>query len=157
MALARLRVTVARIEELRHAGRSSADLASRQAALERQIRDHYRRQPHNGAADPPPAVAVADLAAALGEAALVEFISLDGDLHAVTVVDGRARLQRVGALDPLRDLIDHSAFALRRLARHHVSEASRAAAVTMVRYAAAQLDTTLLDPLASQIDGRRWS
>jgi tetratricopeptide (TPR) repeat protein len=153
-ALGRLRVTVAKIEELRHAGRSSADLASRQAALERQIRDHYRRQPHNGAADPPPAVSVADLAAALGEAALVEFISLDGDLHAVTVVDGRARLQRVGALDPLRDLIDHSAFALRRLARHHVSEASRAAAVTMVRYAAAQLDTTLLDPLASQIDGR---
>ena len=153
-ALGRLRVTVAKIEELRHAGRSSADLASRQAALERQIRDHYRRQPHHGAADPPPSVSVADLAAALGEAALVEFISLDGDLHAVTVVDGRARLQRVGALDPLRDLIDHSAFALRRLARHHVSEASRAAAVTMVRYAAAHLDTTLLDPLASQIDGR---
>ena len=153
-ALGRLRVTVAEIRELRHAGRPSADLVGRQAALERQIRDHCRRQPHSGAADPTPAVSVADLAAALGEAALVEFIQFDGELHAVTVVDGRARLQRVGALDPLRNLIDHSASALRRLARHHVSEASRAAAVTMLRYAAAQLDTTLLGPLAGQIDGR---
>jgi len=153
-ALGRLRVTVAKIEELRHAGRPSADLVSRQAALERQIRDHCRRQPHSGAADPAPAVSVADLAAALGEAALVEFIQLDGELHAVTVVNGRARLQHVGAVDPLRNLVDHSAFALRRLARHHVSEVSRAAAVTMVRYAAAQLDSTLLDPLADQISGR---
>ena len=153
-ALGRLRVTVAKIEELRHAGRPSADLVSRQAGLERQIRDHCRRQPHSGAADPAPAVGVADLATALGEAALVEFIQLDGDLHAVTVVNGRARLQHVGAVDPLEDLVDHSAFALRRLARHHVSEASRAAAVTMVRYAAAQMDSALLDPLADQIGGR---
>ena len=153
-ALGRLRVTVAKIEELRHAGRHSADLVGRQAALERQIRDHYRRQPHSGIADPTPAVSVADLAAALGETALVEFIQLDGELHAVTVVDGRARLRHVGALDPLRNLIDHSASALRRLARHHISEASRAAAVTMLRYAAGQLDATLLDPLSGQVDGR---
>ena len=153
-ALGRLRVTVAEIEELRHAGRPGADLVSRQAVLERQIRDHCRRQPHSGAADPAPAVSVADLAAALGEAALVEFIQFDGELHAVTVVDSRARLQRVGVLDPIRNLIDLSASALRRLARLHVSEASRAAAVAMLRYTAAQLDTALLDPLAGQIDGR---
>ena len=153
-ALGRLRVTVAELEELRHAGRHSADLAGRQAVLERQIRDQYRRQPHSGIADPTPAVSVADLAAALGEAALVEFIQLDGELHAVTVVDGRARLWYIGALDPLRDLIDHSASALRRLGRHHVSEASRAAAVTMLRYAGGQLDTTLLEPLAGQVGAR---
>jgi tetratricopeptide (TPR) repeat protein len=153
-ALGRLRVTVAKIEELRRAGRDRADLVGRQAALERRIRDHYRRQPHSGVADPIPAVSVADLAAALGEAALVEFIQLDGELHAVTVVDGRALLQHVGARDPLRNLVDHSASALRRLARHHVSEASRTAAITMLRYAAGQLDTTLLDPLEGQVDGR---
>jgi CHAT domain-containing protein len=154
LALGRLRVTVAEIEELRHAGRPGADLVSRQAVLERQIRDQCRRQPHSGVADPAPAVSVPDLAAALGEAALVEFIQLDGKLHAVTVVDGRARLQRVGVLDPIRNLIDLSASALRRLARHHVSDASRAAAVAMLRYTAAQLDTALLDRLAGQIDGR---
>jgi CHAT domain-containing protein/tetratricopeptide (TPR) repeat protein len=153
-ALGRLRITVAKIEELRRAGRHSADLVGRQAMLERQIRDHYRRQPHSGVADPIPAVSVADLAAALGEAALVEFIQLDGELHVVTVADGRARLQHVGALDPLRDLVDHSASALRRLARHYVSEASTTAAVTMLRYTAGQLDTTLLDPLADQVDRR---
>jgi tetratricopeptide (TPR) repeat protein len=153
-ALGRLRVTVAKIEELRRAGRHSVDLVARQAALERQIRDHYRRQPHSGGADPTPAVSVADLAAALGEAALVEFTQLDGELHAVTVVGGRVRLRRLGALAPLRDLIDHSAAALRRLARHQVSEASRAAASTMIRHAARQLDAALLDPLADQVDGR---
>jgi len=153
-ALGRLRVTVARIEELRRAGRHSAELVSRQAALERQIRDNYRRQPHSGATDPTPAVSVPDLAAALGEAALVEFTQLDRELHAVTVVEGRARLQRLGVIDPLRNLVDHSASALRRLGRHHVSEASRSAAVTMLRYAGRQLDTALLDPLAAQIDGR---
>jgi CHAT domain-containing protein len=153
-AMGRLRVTMAKIEELRRAGRPSGDLVGRLAALERQIRDHYRRQPRSGAADPTPAVSVADLAAALGEAAFVEFTQLDGELHAVTVVDGRARLQHLGALDPLRNLVDHTASALRRLARHQISEASRAAAVTMLRYTAGQLDTALLDPLAGQVDGR---
>ncbi len=153
-ALGRLRVTVARSEELRHAGRYSADLTSRQAALERQIRDHYRRQPHSGVADPAAAVSLAELAAALADAALVEFVQLDGELHAVTVVDGQARLRHVGPLEPLRHLIDHSASALRRLGRHRQSEASRSAAVTMLRYAGGQLDTVLLDPLAAQIGGR---
>jgi tetratricopeptide (TPR) repeat protein len=153
-ALGRLRVTVFQSEELRHQGRYSAELAGRQAALERQVRDHYRRQPSSGIADPSPAVPVTDLSAALGEAALVEFVQLDGELHAVTVVGGRTRLAHVGPLDPLRNLIDHGASALRRLARHNVSEASRAGAVTMLRHVGGKLDTTLLDPLAGHLDGR---
>jgi tetratricopeptide (TPR) repeat protein len=153
-ALGRLRVTVFQSEELRHEGRYSAELAGRQATLERQIRDHYRRQPSSGIADPAPAISVTDLSAALGEAALVEFVQLDGELHAVTVIDGRTRLTNVGPLEPLRNRIDHSASALRRLARHNVSEASRGAAVTMLRQAGGQLDAALLDPLAAQVDGR---
>jgi tetratricopeptide (TPR) repeat protein len=154
-ALARLRVTVAELEKLRHAGRHSARLTSRQASLERQIRDHCRRQPPRSAGgDPAPAVPVTGLAAALGEAALVEFIQLDGVLYAVTVVGGRARLQRAGALDPIRDLVEHAAFALRRLARYRASDGSKAAAISVLRHTAGRLDAMLLRPFERQLDGR---
>ena len=154
-ALGRLRVTVAELEELRHEGRYSADLAGPSGRA--RTPDPRPLPPAASARESltlPRRSRSTDLSAALGEAALVEFVQLDGELHAVTVVDGRARLQHVGALEPLRNLIDHSASALRRLGRHHVSEASRAAAVTMVRYAGRQLDTPLLDPLAGQLGGR---
>jgi CHAT domain-containing protein/tetratricopeptide (TPR) repeat protein len=153
-ALTRLRVTVAEIEERGRAGRSSAALVGRQAALERQIRDHCRRQPRGSPGDPVPPVSVTGLAAALGEAALVEFIQLDHTLHAVAVVDGRARLRRLVALEPVRDLVERVAFALRRLARPHTSEGSQAAAVSVLRHAADRLDAMLLGPFAHQLDGR---
>ena len=152
--LARLRVTVAELEDVRHAGRRHPGLVGRQAALERQIRDYCRRQPRGSTGDPVPAASVAELAAALGDAALVEFIQLDGSLHVVVVVDGRARLQHVGALDPVRDLVEHVAFALRRLARHHSSQQSRSAAVAVLRRGAARLDAMLLGPLEGLIMSR---
>ncbi len=152
--LARLRVTVAKIEELRKAGRRNAALISQQAALERQIRDYYRRQSRGSVADPAPAVSVAGLAAALGETGLVEFIQLDGTLHAVAVVDGRARLCRLGALDPVWELVGRVAFALHRLARHYTREDAQAAAVGLLHHAAGRLDAMLLGPFARQLDGR---
>jgi tetratricopeptide (TPR) repeat protein len=153
-ALARLRVTVAKIEELRRVGRRDAALISRQAALERQIRDYYRRQSRGSVADPVPAVSVAGLAAALGETGLVEFIQLYGTLHAVAVVDGRARLCQLGALDPVRDFVGRVAFALHRLARHHISDISKAGAVSMLRDAVGRLDAMLLGPFTRHLDGR---
>jgi len=152
--LGRLRITVAEIEELRRAGRHNAALVSRQAAFERQIRDHCRRQPRGSMSDPVPAVSVAGLAAALSEAALVEFVQLDGTLYAVAVVDGRARLKRLAALDPVRDLVQHLAFALRRLARHQISDSNRAAAASVLRHAAGRLDAMLFGPFTRQLDGR---
>jgi tetratricopeptide (TPR) repeat protein len=153
-ALTRLRVTVAEIVELRRAGHHSAALINRQAALERQIRDHCRRQTRGSVGDPVPAVSVAGLAAALGEAGLIEFIQLDGVLHAVAVADGRARLREVAALDPVRDLVERVVFALRRLARHNVSADGKAAAISTLRYAADRLDALLIGPFARQLDGR---
>lgn len=153
-ALSRLRVTVAEIEELRRAGRHNAALVNRQAALERQIRDHCRRQPYRSAGNPVPAVSVAKLAAALGEAVLIEFIHLDGVLHAVAMVDGRARLREVGALAPVQDLVERVAFALRRLARHHISDGSKAAAISALQHATGQLDAMLIAPFARRLDGR---
>lgn len=153
-ALTRLRVTVAEIEEMRRAGHDSAALVNRQAALERQIRDHCRRQPSGSAGDPVPAVSVAELAAALGEAGLIEFMQLDGVLYAVAVADGTASLREVGALDPVRDLVERVVFALRRLARHSISDDGKAAALGTLRHAAGRLDAMLIGPFAGQLDGR---
>jgi CHAT domain-containing protein len=135
-------------------GRRSAALVGRQAALERQIRDYCRRQPGGSAQDPVPPVSVTSLAAALDEAALIEFMHVDGVLYAVAVVEGRTRLRKVGALDPVRNIVDHTAFALRRIARHRGRNASNDAAVTVLRHAADQLDAVLLGPFADQLSGR---
>ena len=70
------------------------------------------------------------------------------------MVGGRARLRQLGALEPVRDLVDHVAFALRRLARHHTSEDSKAAAISVLRHAADRLDATLFGPFARQLEGR---
>lgn len=153
-ALAQLRVTICEIEELRHAGRQSPTLVSRQAALEREIRDHCRRQPGSSAGDPVPAISVASLAAALGEAGLIEFIQLEGVLHAVAVVKGKTQLRQVGAIEHVQGLVERMAFALRRLARNHVSESSKAAAVTALQHTATHLDAMLVRPFARQLDDR---
>ena len=152
--LARLRGTVGEIEDLRRAGGRSPALDRQQAALERQIRDHCRRQPRTTASNPAPAVSVKELADALGEAALVEYFQLNSELHAVTVVNGRARLLSIGPLEPARDAVEHAAFAVRRMARHKISDSSRSAAVVMLRHAAARLDAMLLKPLTGLIGNR---
>src|SRR6266516_4053995 len=153
-ALARLRVTVREIYELRHEGHRSTRLSARQAALERETRDYCRRQPGGSTGNTVGKVSVADLSAALGDAALVEFVQLEEMLHAVTVADGRARLIHLGPMDQIRDLVNLVPFALHRLARHSASEASCAAAVSMLRHAAARLDAALVAPLAGEVNGR---
>jgi tetratricopeptide (TPR) repeat protein len=153
-ALARLRGTVREIEELHKTGGRSAVLDRRQAALERQIRDHCRRQPRAAATEPAPAVTVTQLAGALGQAALVEYFHLDTELHAVVLVNGRARLVHIGPLEPARDAVEFAAFAVRRLARRKVSDGSRSAAVAMLRHSAASLDAMLLEPFARLIENR---
>ena len=94
------------------------------------------------------------LSAALGEAALVEFVQVNDGLHAVTVTAGRTRLRQLGPIQPVRDLVDLVAFALRRLAGRRTSAASRDAAIALLRQFGPQLDASLLRPLAADIGGR---
>ncbi len=153
-SLAELRTTMAQIHEARDSGRSIARLVQRQVVLEREVRDHCRRLPGDGSVAPAELVSLDGLAAALGGAAMLEFIQLDRDLHVATVLDGQVRLRRLGALAEVRDLVDHLAFALRRLAHHRADVASRSAAIKVIRHAAARLDAFLLRPLADELDGR---
>jgi CHAT domain len=152
-ALAELRAIMAQFDEAESARQRTA-LVVRQVALERRIRDYSRRRPGESSADrigPPP---VRDLAEALGDAALVEFIELDETVHVVTLIDGRLRLRELGPSPDIRALLQYVPFALHRLARKRASPASRAAAVDMLRLAAARLDAILLQPLADLLGDR---
>jgi tetratricopeptide (TPR) repeat protein len=155
-SLSDLRLTVREIQREQLAGHGIAPLVGRQIALERSIRDYCRRRTAAPApaTAPAPAIAVESLAVTLGETALVEFVHLDGTLHAVTVVDGRTRLHHLGPLPPIRDLIERIPFALQRLARLRTSPESRSAATAMLRHAARSLDDFLFAPIASVVGDR---
>ncbi|MFG1973842.1 CHAT domain-containing protein [Nonomuraea fuscirosea] len=219
-ALAQLRLTVARIDESRTAGEDTGALVERQITLEREIRDHCRRQakiptesvptapapsapapsapapsapaparpvstepipteltptePISAESAPPtpiPAgpvssgpsptgssptgpVPLRQVAEALGEQALVEFVQVDDVLHAITVAGGRSRLHALGPLAAVRTLVDRVPFALRRLARRTSVPGSQAAALNLLRDTVAKLDALLLRPLAAELRDR---
>ncbi len=153
-ALTELRAVVAEIWDHRRAGRASAGLVRRQIMLEREIRDHRRRQRSEDPFQLTAPVPVPVLLATPDGTALVEFIHLDGQLYAVTVVDGRVRLRRLRPLADIRDLLERVPFALHRLARHHASVADQSAARAMLRHASLRLDEVLFGPLASELGDR---
>ena len=153
-ALNELRRVAAEVWEHRRLGRSSSRLVRRQIALERQIRDHRRHQRSEEPFQPTTPVAAPALSAALDGSALVEFIHLDGQLYAVTVVGGRVRLRHLQPLAAIRDLIERVPFALHRLARHKVNAPDQSAARAMLRHAALHLDEVLFGPLASELGDR---
>ncbi|MFB9441918.1 CHAT domain-containing protein [Dactylosporangium vinaceum] len=90
-------------------------------------------------------LALDDLAAALGPAALVDFVAVAGVLHALVVTDGRVVHRPLGPLAPLVEELGGLRFAQRRLVmvRGHAGAAAAAA-----RHAARALDAALLAPLA---------
>ncbi|MEV5891359.1 CHAT domain-containing protein [Nonomuraea fuscirosea] len=159
-ALAQLRLTVARIDESRTAGEDTGALVERQITLEREIRDHCRRQEKTSAEPVPTApsptgpVPLRQVAEALGEQALVEFVQVDDVLHAITLAGGRSRLHALGPAAPVRTLIDRVPFALRRLARRTSVPGSQAAALNLLRDTVAKLDALLLRPLAADLRDR---
>ncbi|GAA1644438.1 CHAT domain-containing protein [Actinoplanes couchii] len=142
--LADLRVTMTAMES---DGPSPA-LVQRQVAVEREIRDHCRRQDGCGQGVYRRRIAaVDDVAAELGEAVLIAYVELDEELHAVTVRDGRARLHHLGPMTEIVRALKHLPFALHRLAGEVTTPAGIAAARTVLDRAAAVFDRTLLEPL----------
>ena len=144
--LARLRATAMEADRLSGTGRGAARLVQRQVELERRIRDHTRLRRGTPDGRPPGPVSPAALAGVLGDAALVEFVTLDGELRGISLVDGRLRLRSVGPVDEVAGLVERLPFALHRMVRDGGPAGSRAAAVTLLRQAAERLDTVLLRP-----------
>lgn len=130
----------------RRAGTPGAD--ARRARLETAVRDRARQLPGT-ASTAAPHVDVDRIIEALGDRTLIEYIQSDGDLHAVTVVNGRARRHSLGPVDALTPEIQSMRASLQRLARGTGSARSLAAARDGLAHAAAVVDVALLGPLPS--------
>lgn len=153
-ALAELRGTVLQINELRGSGSDGADvtrLVHRQTALEREVRDHFRRQ-RTVAGQLTAPRPTGELIQRLGDAALLELVIIDGAVLAITLVAGRTRLRRLGPVREIDGFIDQIGFALRRLLRRDGHSASRAAARGLLQQAAGRVDELLLRPLPELAD-----
>ncbi|MFN2495940.1 MAG: CHAT domain-containing protein, partial [Pseudonocardiaceae bacterium] len=151
--LAELRATVAGIEQAHRGGNRAGKVLHHQAALERVIRDHCRQRPGKPATPPaePPRPEI--LGQALGGAALIEFIEVDDVLLAVTLIDGDIRLHRLSEAATARQLAGALSFALHRLTTDRPDPGGEAGWARLQR-AAAQLDESLLRPLAGRTGDR---
>ncbi len=154
--LADLRSTMSEIEEARGDGRPDEPLVARQVALERRIRDRCRtltagEQDEGGRRRR----STDELTAALGDAALVEYVELAGRMHAVTLAGGRLRLHALGRAGDVRRALTHVPFALHRLARpQERSHGREAAAAAVLGRAATVVDDLLLRPLLGEVGDR---
>ncbi len=125
--LTELRVVATQQRAAIEGGSPDGELARRRRALEARIRGHLRRAPAGAARRVVPLDESVQL---LDDRALVEYANLDGRLHAVSVVGGRASIHDLGPIDGLLPDIDGCSHALHRLNRAQGSAASRAAAAT---------------------------
>ncbi len=88
----------------------------------------------------------AGLSGALDDATLVEFVTFDDRLFAVTVVAGRARLHELGPVKVVEEEQQYLLFALRRVLASPGTAAEPVNAVTLLAVAR-RLDAILLGPL----------
>lgn len=155
--LARLRHAASEVEQAALEGRRTAPLLRRQAELERSVQQLARHRTGGPTAAARTGDGPLDLGAlsnALGDRALVEFVELDGRLHAVTVVDGRARLTALAGSDEVAAESESLGFAVRRLAYGRGSPAAQDAARAAFAHSRARLDELLLAPLSGMVGDR---
>ena len=145
--LAELRGTVAEIAELRggrpgRRGRAPAGAPDRPGTAD----PGAVAAPRRGGDPLAPPAGVDALAAALGDAGLLELVDADGTLVAVTLAGGRPRLHRIGPMRAADDLLDRVAFAVSRLLRPDLPAALHGGAATLLRDGVARADAALLQP-----------
>ncbi|TMQ85245.1 CHAT domain-containing protein, partial [Actinomadura soli] len=99
---------------------------------------------------PPRSAGIAEIAAALGDRALVEMLAIGPDLHAVTIVDGLLRRHRLGA----RDTAVREAGLLRYAVRRLAEDDRDRQALDALADVAERLDGHLLAPLLGGLGGR---
>ncbi len=150
---AELRRVSAEIWRAERGRRPTRTLLARQAALETSIRRLSRHGAGGGApATGPPSRR--ELAGALGNAALVELIELDGSLTALTLVDGRLTPHALGPTEPVKEELEWLRFALVRLTRRSHDAAQRAAMREGAKTSARRLAERLIEPLSQALRGR---
>lgn len=145
--LAHARAVQADLRRASADGEDTGPLRTRLVELEQQVRDSTRvAAPAPGRAAPrdefDPAVV-----AGRTEGALVEYIVVDGMIHAVWFVDGVMRHARCGNLDVAISELRSARLSLHRLAHGVGTPAGLAHAGTTLATALQRLDTQLLAPL----------
>ena len=151
--LADLRHVGAELRKAVASGRPTEDLRRRRVVLERAVRDRCRLAEDNRhtTVSPPGTRALTER---LGECALIEYVQVDDDLLALTLVAGRLRLHRLGQLAPLHRELRALPFLLRRLALRTGPATSLQAAALGAEHAARTLDDALIRPLLAHIGDR---
>jgi hypothetical protein len=139
--LAELRLVSEEIRDATGSGEPSLEPQRRRITIEDRIRRHSRRASADGDAEE---LGLDEAILELGDRALVEYANLDGQLWAVSVVNGRAALHELGAIAALAVDIDSIAFSLNRLNRAHGSEGARRSAATALQTAGSALQDFLL-------------
>ncbi|WUI01884.1 CHAT domain-containing tetratricopeptide repeat protein [Spirillospora sp. NBC_00431] len=148
-ALAALRaLSVEHTSDTARGSAASPALPAEMADLEAKVRARTRRRPSG--APPPRSASIAEIAAALGERALLELIAIGPDLHAVTITDGRLRRHHLGACDAAVRETGLLRYAVRRLAGDDGDPPVR----TALTGTAERLDRHLLGPLRAALGDR---
>jgi CHAT domain len=150
---AELRTVSAELWRAERGKRTTRTLVARQAALEASIRRVSRHVAGGAAAGSAPP-GRRDLTGALGAAALVELVELDGMLTALVLADGRITRHALGSVAPVKEELEWLRFAIVRLARRGHGAAQRATMLQGARASAERLGERLLEPIADRVDGR---
>ena len=128
--LTELRTVAQRVRETAGEGRVDPALESRRLDIEHRIREHSRRR---RSSELSPVLSMDDALRAVGDHVLIEYGNIAGELWAVTVRDGRAKMHDLGSIDRLQRDIDSIEFALHRLNRTQGSMAAQQAAREAIR------------------------
>jgi len=152
-ALTELRQLSAEIARAEQRGRSTRSLLARQARVETRVR---RLSRHAAGEELPSRMTPGprELAAALGERALVELVESGGELTALTLAGGRLGRHALGPRAAVQEQLEWLRFGLSRLAHLRRDAPQRKALVSGARTAAAALDAALLAPLRTEIGAR---
>ncbi len=153
--LAELRRLAQEIASCATSGDDPGALLARQSDLERQARERaWQAAGVKATRDMSRPMRLTDLFAALGEAALVEFADVDGELHAIVAAGGRCCHHRVAPVQDVRHELGHIRLALRRLAYGGAHAALGSGAEAQLARAAARLDRLFMAPIARFLGSR---
>ena len=151
--LGRLRAVMMQINEEGLAGKNVRGLQATRMRLEQEVKELAQHAP-GGEYAPQPRLDLNALSEQLGERALVEYVRVEDTLHAVTLVDGRARHHHLGSYKAVLSEFESLRFSLGRMARRYGSPAVQQAAHAAFEYARGELDDSLVRPMAKQLGDR---
>jgi len=150
--LAELRAVTAQVTEDGLSGKDIRPLNRERIRLEEEIRELARHAPGSPVAPESP-LNLRVLGEVLGDRALVEYVRLEDELHAVVSADGRFTRHRIGSYQSVLGELDSLRFAMGRIAAQHGNSALLGAAQAIYRHARVELDRILLDPVRGRIGG----